>query len=235
MEVFDCSKYFNKTDVFKSISRDDLRSLHMTDAGRQGIFKPVTTDKGLSIKTALIALNGFAGDDYLQFFAEPNPMVRACLEHKSLIEKLPKVIDKYRAGVPALAGGTFYFTNFVKVYPPKAEFNKAESMDTLLKNCPEITALFRRYLREEIIGLIKDGCRVFICFGKSASDYFSDTFLIDVKAQCQVIGAVKSNSVRQCTIDNETVFVVSERHYAYYANATTGHLVHILAEHYNEK
>ena len=235
MKVFDCSKYFNKTDIFQFISRDDLHSLHMTDAERQGIFKPVTTDKGLSIEAALIALNGFAGDDYRQFFAEPNPMVYACLEHKSLIEKLPKVINKYRIGVPALAHGAFYFTNFVKVYPPAAEFKKATPMDTLLKNCPALTTLFRRYLREEIIGLIKDGCRVFICFGKSASDYFSNTFSIDLKAQCQVIGAFEGNSVRQCTIDNNTVFVVSERHYAYYTNATTGHLVHILAEHYNEK
>ncbi len=233
MEVFDCNKYFNKnkTDVFQSISPEDLQSLHMEAQERQGIFKPITTDTHHPIRAALIAINGFADVDFREFFANPNPMVVACREHKSLVEKLPPVIEKYRSGVPELASGAFYFTNFVKVYPPRSEFTKANQMNKLLKNCPHLTNLFRQYLTNEIIGLVRDGCRIFICFGNDAARYFNETLHNDFNVQCQTVGTFgTSNMVRRCTIKGEDVFVVSERHYTYYAKATTNYLVSVLAE-----
>ena len=237
MEVFDCSKYFNKnkTDVFQSISREDLQNLHMEDQEREGIFKPVTTDTRRPIRAALVGLNGYAGEDYHDFLAVPNPMVKACLEHRPLVEKLPVVVEKYRLGVPVLTDAAFYYTNFVKVYPPASKFKDAQSMDNLLKNCPHLTKLFCQYLTNEINDLVKDGCRVFICLGKDAAHYFSEALHSDVNIQCQTVGALgKSNMVRRCIINSKDVFIVSERHYAYYAKATTDYLVNTLAEAYNK-
>lgn len=135
MEIFDCDKYFNRcnTDVFQAISPEDLQSLHMESKERQGVFKPVATNMHLPVRAAMLALNAYAGDDYRTFFAEPNPMVKACRTHLPLIIKLPAVIANYRLGIPSLANGAFYFTNFVKVYPPESEFKNAQQMGKIAK------------------------------------------------------------------------------------------------------
>ncbi len=234
MEFFDCNKYFDKTvtEVFQSISQTDLRNLGMEDQERQGIFKPVATSINAPIRATLLGLNGYVKEDYREFFARPNPMVYASQVHPPLIIKLPAVIEKYRAGLPSIANSSFYFTNFVKIYPPASQFDNAKGMELALQNSSSLTMLFRQYLKDEILGLVKDGCRIFICFGNSASHYFNETFsLNDVKAKHQIIAAYgKSNMVRGCMINDELVYIVSERHYAYYSNATTDYLVRTLAE-----
>lgn len=82
---------------------------------------------------------------------------------------------------------------------------------------------------------MKDECRVFICFGNSASHYFSTTFQNDPNVQFQTIGASDrgNNLVRRYIINGKIVFVVFERHFSYYSNTTTRELVRILSNAYN--
>lgn len=240
MVVFDCNKYFNKSnaDVFQSISCKDLQSLQIEAQECQGIFKPVTTDTSRPIRAALVALNGYAGEDASEFVTLPNPMVEACLTHPPLVVKLPAVIEKYRSGVPVLTEAAFYFTNFVKVYPPD-KFQKADVMDSVLKKCPRMTALFRQYLMDEIIGLVKDECRIFICFGIVASRYFMETFQSYTNAPLQATGTLdQSNKVHRCIIDGKKVFVVSAYHFSCRKGKSaqedaTEYLASVLAKEYN--
>lgn len=240
MKVFCCNKYFNKSkaDVFQSISREDLQSLHIEAQERQGVFRPITTDLRLPIKAALIALNGYVKEDFLEFFEFPTPMVEACRTHKPLKERLPIVTEKYRSGVPALAEAAFYFTNFVKIYPPESKFKRAAQMDSFLKRHPRLITLFRQYLKDEIVGLMKDGCRVFICFGIEASHYFIETVQSDTDNECELYKKIDGadnnvkNTVYVCKINGERVLIVSDRHYAYFHHSVTDYLASVLAESY---
>lgn len=128
-------------------------------------FNPVTSCSVQPARIAFWGLNAYCRDeDYDVAQKYKNFAEQFQSEYNS---KLFSVMRFWQEGLASnyMAGGSVYYSNFIKLVLRKTRFKKAVDAEHALRGCPKCLALFEEIALAELISLRDKGCKVFVCFG----------------------------------------------------------------------
>ncbi len=216
MKFIDSGK--NYSHIFDNISDVNLHSLYIDCVEKKIPFNPAVTkgDKRL----AFIGLNAYCGDDYLDAYQQPNFTVWCQDRYNS---KIFNVMESYLNQVNStyMQNGGLYFTDFVKAVLPASHFIQENGVKKVITSSPELKKLFQLLLSEEIESLINEKCKVFVCFGNTATNYFISSLNDILNISCDSL----TDRLMKFNYKGQEVYVVNERHYSYYSRKLTSQLI----------
>jgi hypothetical protein len=220
LRFYDGSAVYAIPDVFNSFSSTEFKQLHIEQIERRIPFKPVVTNQRLPARLAFVGLNAYCSEDYREAVKQANFTVWCQARYN---QKIFAVIEKYEILrlTADLGEGTSYFTDFVKVVLPDKQFKGTAGVVAVIKESEHLKSLFEDVLKQEIVGLAKEGCRAFICFGNEASYYFEEALNNCLKVVCRPV----ADRIKEFSLGEQRLFIVNDRHYAYYSKQTTDSLV----------
>lgn len=219
IDFYDCPTYCDTANIFDGISAGDLHKLRMhVELERRIPFRPVTTAPRLPIGVAFFGLNSYCGNDFRDAYAQRNFTVWAQDRYQT---KLFSVMELYLRYLKSLQGGAIYFTNLVKVVPPEHAFKTADAVERLLTESATLASLFQRLACEEVRGLVRHGCQVFVCFGDLTSSQVAKGLL----ASTNVRKLASDGSLTRYRFGEREFVVVKQRHFSYYRIEETIQLI----------
>ena len=175
MTFYDAASIWEVPDVIGMLSERDFECLHMQEVERRILFKPVVTQPNKNIDIAFIGLKAYCGDDYRMVVRLPNFFVWAQHE-KGFSKTMKSIMSIYCSRLKdyELGDGTAYYTNYLKVVPPVTYFGPrgGPALDAAIGQADGLGKVCQQLMRDEVEALIAHGCRVFVCFGVLASDFF---------------------------------------------------------------
>lgn len=127
-------------------------------------FNPVTSCSTQPVRIAFFGFNAYCKDgDYAVAQMQRN-FAEWC---QSSYTKLINVMGLWREGLASsyMLGGSIYYTNFIKLVLKEDQFKAAVDAERGLKGSPECEKFFEKIVREELVRLKSEGCKVFVCFG----------------------------------------------------------------------
>ena len=191
MTFYDASGIWRCPDACSLLSDRDFEVLCMEEVERRINFKPVITDPGKPIDIAFIGLKAYRGDDYRFVVKLPNFYVWA--QHESGFSKTMMPIMRIYCSAVKSAGigpGSAYYTNYVKIVPPNAQFGPGggPAAKAAMKNGDRLDEVCRELMGEELRALIANGCRLFMSFGVIASDYVQRAIETEFGTRIRFVG-----------------------------------------------
>lgn len=128
-------------------------------------FNPVTSCSIQPVRIAFFGFNAYCKDGDYAVAQEERNFAEWCQERYN--RKLFTVMGLWseRLGFSYKSGGSIYYTNFIKLVLREGQFKKAVDVERALKGSLECEKLFEKIVREELVRLKSEGCKVFVCFG----------------------------------------------------------------------
>ncbi|MFC1720385.1 hypothetical protein ACFL00_04525 [Pseudomonadota bacterium] len=163
-------------ELISKIPTHELRKLGVTESKYSVPANPVVAPNSSKIRIAFFGINAYADpDDYDEIGKFRNFFETKQSDYN---RKLFSTIDLYHNGITQsyIDGGSVYFSNFVKiVLRTDLTFKDARAVSSAIKKCPVALNLYKCAVKDEIDGLKKQGCKLFICFGGEANYFVSES------------------------------------------------------------
>ena len=134
-------------------------------------FNPVSSCSTQPVRIAFFGFNAYCKDGDYAVAQEERNFAEWC--QGSYNRKLFTVMGLWseRLGFSYKSGGSIYYTNFIKLVLREDKFKKAVDVERVLKGSPACESLFKKIVREELVRLKSQGCKVFVCFGWTVFSY----------------------------------------------------------------
>lgn len=131
-------------------------------------FNQVTSCATKPARIAFWGLNAYCKDeDYDEAQRQTNFAVWC----QGAYRKLCNLMELWQEGLGSnyLAGGSIYYSNYIKLVLRENRFKKAVDATKALGDCPKCADLFREIALAELRSLRDTGCVVFVSFGLAVS------------------------------------------------------------------
>ncbi|MEP6755832.1 MAG: hypothetical protein ABJA67_10050 [Chthonomonadales bacterium] len=205
----DGSCRYPQSNPFELLDDRMLAKLGMDNPKRRIVMKPVIT-KDANASIAFFGLSAYCGEDYEEACVQPN-FSEWCQDRYN--SKLKVVIDRHTVN-PQFSGSAYY-SNYFKVVLPEHMFKSAADVKPLMSDRSIINAM-DTLCRKEIEQLINSGCTVFVAFGEDAYNNIVRCLNLD---RMHSIGT--SGRLVRGNFNGKSIYLVRERHFAYYSNKVT--------------